>query len=161
MIRKTAFTLVFALAGTLGAAAQTDIHVPTPSTWKADLAASDFGGMPAPKSDMMHVTKDTDQMLSWTGTTVDDKGKVWHMGYTGPQDGTLRPVDKQGDKASFKSDGSSHWVMADGSTMESTIAVSDDKSTATITSDMTTKDGKKIHTKEVYNRVGAKKKATT
>ena len=130
-------------------------HVPTPSTWELNVGASDFGGGPAPKSDRMVMLTDTDQRLKWTDVTVDDKGKTLKSSWSGPQDGTMKPiVGMPGSKASFKTDDdTSHWEMADGSSSDSTMELSADKKQVTINLTIKTKDGKTMNQKLVYDRV--------
>jgi len=129
-------------------------HAPTPSTWELNIAASDFGGGPTMKSDQMTILTDNDKWLKWTDVTVDGDGKTWKTSWSGPQDGTLKPVEgMDGAQASFKTaDDSSHWVMADGSTSDSTLVMSPDKKKVTITATVKTKDGKEYHQTYVYDR---------
>jgi hypothetical protein len=130
-------------------------HAPTPSTWELNVAASDFGGGPTMKSDTMTILTDNDKWLKWTDVTVDADGKSWNTSWSGPQDGSLKPVEGMpGAQASFKTaDDSSHWVMADGSTSDSTLVMSPDKKKVTITATVKTKDGKEYHQTWVYDRV--------
>ena len=130
-------------------------HAPTPSTWNLNVGASDFGGGPALKSDRMVMLTDTEKWLKWTDVTVDDTGKTWKTSWSGPQDGTMKPVvGMAGSKASFKTDDdSSHWEMADGSTSDSTMEMSSDKKQVTINLTIKTKDGKEFNQKLVYDRV--------
>ncbi|HZQ43151.1 MAG TPA: hypothetical protein VFA99_07855 [Acidobacteriaceae bacterium] len=130
-------------------------HVPTPSTWELNVSASDFGGGPAMKSDRMTILTDTDKWFKWTDVSVDADGKTWKTSWSGPQDGTLKPiVGMQGGQASFKTDDdSSHWVMPDGSTSDSIMVLSPDKKKGTLTMTIKTKDGKEFHQTLVYDRV--------
>src|SRR5215469_7002982 len=130
-------------------------HAPTPSTWALNVAASDFGGGPTMKSDRMTILTDTEKWLKWTDVSVDGDGKTWKTSWSGPQDGTLKPVEgMEGAKASFKTaDDSSHFEMADGSTSDSTLVMSPDKKKVTITATIKTKDGKEFHQTWVYDRV--------
>jgi hypothetical protein len=130
-------------------------HAPTPSTWELNVAASDFGGGPTMKSDHMTILTDNDKWLKWTDVTVDGDGKTLKTSWSGPQDGTLKPVEgMDGAKASFKTaDDSSHWEMADGSTSDSTLVMSPDKKKVTITAVVKMKDGKEYHQTWVYDRV--------
>lgn len=130
-------------------------HAPTPSTWELNVAASDFGGGPAMKSDKMIILTDNDKWLKWTDVTVDSDGKTWNTSWSGPQDGTMKPVEGMaGSKASFKTaDDSSHWEMADGTVSDSTLVMSPDKKKVTITMTIKTKDGKTFNQTLVYDRV--------
>lgn len=130
-------------------------HAPTPSTWELNVSASDFGGGPTMKSDTMTILTDTEQWLKWTDVTVDADGKTWNTSWSGPQDGTLKPIEGMpGAKAGFNTaDDSSHWEMADGSTSDSTLTMSQDKKHVRINSVLKMKDGKEYHQTWVYDRV--------
>ena len=153
-MKKVASVLSALLIGALSAfAAHT--HVPTPSTWELNVSSSDFGGGPALKSDRMVITTDTDKWLKWTDVTVGADGKSMKTSWSGPQDGTMKPVGGMpGSKASFKTDDdTSHWEMADGSSSDSTMETSADKKQVTINLTIKTKDGKQINQRLVYDRV--------
>lgn len=130
-------------------------HAPTPSTWELNIAASNFGGAPTMKSDKMTILTDNEKWLKWTDVTVDGDGKTWNTSWSGPQDGTLKPIEgMDGAKAGFKTaDDSSHWEMPDGSSSDSTMVMSSDKKKVTITNVIKTKDGKTINQTLVYDRV--------
>ena len=57
-------------------------------TWKMDVAKSDFGGDPAPKSVTVTIIKDTPEMLSWRVHMIDDKGHAVTYLWKGPKDGS-------------------------------------------------------------------------
>jgi len=107
------------------------------------------------KSDQMTILTDTEKWLKWTDVSVDGDGKTWKTSWSGPQDGTLKPVEgMEGAKASFTTaNDSSHFEMADGSTSDSTLVMSPDKKKVTITATIKTKDGKEFHQTWVYDRV--------
>lgn len=146
-------TLLIGMFGLSAFAAHT--HAPTPSTWDLNVSASDFGGGPALKSDRMVMLTDTEKWLKWTDVTVDDQGKTLKTSWSGPQDGTVKPiVGMPGAKASFKTeDDSSHWEMPDGSSSDSIMVMSPDKKHVTITMTIKMKDGKEVNQKLVYDRV--------
>ena len=129
-------------------------HSPTPSTWTLDAGASDFGGGQPMKSDVMVLLVDTEKWLKFTDTTVDGDGKTWKVSWSGPQDGTFKPlVGMAGAKASFKTeDDSEHFIMPDGTHMDNYLAMSDDKKKVTINSTVKTKDGKEFHQTLIYHR---------
>ena len=129
-------------------------HAPTPSTWVLNVTASDFGGGPTMKSDQMTILTDTDKWFKWTDLTVDGDGKTWKTSWSGPADGTLKPVEgMDGAKAGFNTaNDSSHWEMADGSTTNTTMVMSEDKKKVTISAMTKTKDGKEFHQTWVYDR---------
>ena len=145
--------LVMAVVVPCAMAAHT--HAPTPSTWELNVSASDFGGAPADKSDRMTILTDNDKWFKWTDVTVGADGKTYRTSWSGPQDGTMKPiVGMAGAQAGFKTeDDSSHWVMPDGSTSDSTLVMSADKKKATITATYKDKAGKEYHQTLVYDRV--------
>jgi hypothetical protein len=130
-------------------------HAPTPSTWKLDLGKSDFGGGPALKSDMYRLQTDTDKWLKYTETEVDTDGKVWHTSWSGPQDGTVKPViGMPGASYSVKTDDdSARLTLPDGTVINQWISMPDDKKTTVFKCDVKTRDGKQFHQTLVYNRV--------
>ncbi len=129
-------------------------HVQTPSTWELDASKSDFGGGPAMKSDVMHITVDTERALKYTDVMVDANGKTWKTSWSGPQDGTMKPLTGMpGGQASFNAaEDSSRMQMPDGSKMDCTLSLSDDKKQSTEKCTVTTKDGKTANQTLVYNR---------
>lgn len=149
------FVAAAAMAGVVPGALAAHTHVPTPSTWRLNVGQSDFGGGPAMKSDEMVVTTDTDKWLKFSDVTVDPDGKVYRSSWSGPQNGTPRPlVGMPGAKASFNTaDDSSRWMMADGSETDGVISLSGDKKTATIRVKVRMKDGKEFSQTLVYDRV--------
>jgi hypothetical protein len=130
-------------------------HAPTPSTWELNITASDFGGGPTLKSDKMTILTDNEKWLKWTDVTVDSDGKTWKTSWSGPQDGTMKPiVGMEGGKAGFKTDDdSSRWEMPDGSVSTSTMVMTPDKKKVTINITLKTKDGKTFNQTLVYDRV--------
>lgn len=143
------------LALPISQARAANTHVQTPSTWKLNLGESDFGGGPSMKSDQMMVTTDTEKWLKFSGTEIDGDGKTYHYSWSGPQDGTMKPMNGMaGTQASFKaSDDTSHWVYPDGTTSDTKFSLSSDKKKAIFDADVKTKDGKTFHQKLVYDRV--------
>ena len=129
-------------------------HAPTPSVWTLNLKETDFGTGPQMRSDVIQLLTDTDKWLKYADITVDDKGKTWKTSWSGPQDGTLKPVSGMaGAKASFKTeDDSSHMVLADGSVSDSHLSISDDKKKVSFKVTGKTKDGKGFNQTLVYDR---------
>lgn len=152
-LRLTLAAMAAAMIAPLAFAAHT--HVPTPSTWVLNVGRSDFGGGPTMKSDRLVLLTDTDKWLKFTDVTVDGDGKTLKTSWSGPQDGTAKPIEGMpGATASFKTeDDSSHWVMPDGSVSDSTYKLSDDKKVATFTMKIRMKDGKEYTQTLVYDRV--------
>jgi hypothetical protein len=130
-------------------------------TWKLDIAQSDFGSEPAPKSMAGTIQKDTPQMLSYRVHGVDDKGKAFWYSWRGPEDGSKHPTlinGKPSDQTYFTrdQDGSlvQHTEDADGSTAEGHISLSPDGNTLTIEGNSKSKDGKESRDKQIWHRVG-------
>ena len=129
-------------------------HAPPNSTWTLNLKESDFGGGPAYKSDVMTVVTDTEKWLKWTDVAVDGDGKTWKTSWSGPQDGTEKPITGMpGAKASFKTaDDSGHMVMPDGTVSDSVFTMSDDQKKVTMKITGKMKDGKGFNQTLVYDR---------
>ncbi len=133
-------------------------------TWRCDPEHSDFGAQPKPKSIHLVITKDTPEMLTWHLTEVGADGKTSTRAWSGPEDGTMRPVKATSEKgdASFKRDGNDmveNVKTSDGMSFESHISLSDDGNTMTEHTTGTDKDGKAITETIVWHKVTAGKKA--
>jgi hypothetical protein len=93
MLRSTRFASAAVLASVLtlcAFAAQT--HLPTPSTWALNLADSNFGGGPAMKSDVFVMVTDTAKWAKYTDATDFGDGKIVKTSWSGPADGSPRPI---------------------------------------------------------------------
>ncbi|MDX6459658.1 MAG: hypothetical protein QOE55_3355 [Acidobacteriaceae bacterium] len=130
-------------------------------TWKLDIAHSDFGSEPAPKSETGTVFKDTPQMLSYRVHGVDDKGKPFAYLWKGPEDGSMHPGllnGKPSGQASYTREQDGTLVQrgkdADGSTFEERISMSPDGNTWTAEGTSKSKDGKENKDKQVFHRIG-------
>jgi hypothetical protein len=130
-------------------------HLPAHSTWKFNIAKSDFGGGPTIKSDRFTIIIDTDKWLKFTEIEVDSDGREWKTSWSGPQDGTPRPVvGMPGAKASFDTgEDTAHWEFADGSVADVHFDASEDRRIATEHTVLKTKDSKEYHQTWVYDRV--------
>jgi hypothetical protein len=130
-------------------------------TWKLDLAQSDFGSDPAPKSEAGTISKDTPRMLSYRVHGVDDQGKPFVYSWSGPEDGSMHPGLLNGkpfDQAGWTREQDGTLVQrgksADGSTFEARLSMSPDGNTWTGEANTKSKDGKQNRTKQVFHRVG-------
>jgi hypothetical protein len=128
--------------------------------WKLDIAQSEFGSGPAPKSQASTIFKDTPQMFSYRIRGVDNKGKAFSESWSGPQDGSKRPMTLNGkpsDQTGFTRDQDGtlvrHTVDADGFTSEGHVSLSPDGNTVTMEYTSRSKDGKESRDKEVWHRV--------
>ncbi len=128
-------------------------HVPTPSTWTLNLKLSNFGGDPAPVSDVQELTADTSTHLAFSETMVDDKGVKSVIGYDGPVDGTMHPLTGMpGAMMSWddKTD-TGKSTMPDGSVVTTHLATVTDKQ-VTFHITMIAKNGKKTTQTLIYDR---------
>jgi hypothetical protein len=128
--------------------------------WKLDIAQSEFGSEPAPKSQAGTIFKDTPQKFSYRVHGVDDKGKAFWYSWSGPEDGSMHPTlvnGKPSGQTGFTRDQDGTLVQrgedADGSTFESHSSVSPDGNTITIEGNSKSKDGKESRDKLVWHRV--------
>jgi len=129
--------------------------------WKLDIAQSEFGSGPAPKSVAGTIFKESPQMFSYRSHGIDDKGKPFSESWSGPEDGSMHPLilnGKPGSQASVTRDQDGTLVQhskdADGSTGEARISMSPDGNTSTIEGTSKSKDGKESRDKQVWHRVG-------
>ncbi|HEY4009580.1 MAG TPA: hypothetical protein VGM11_05475 [Acidobacteriaceae bacterium] len=150
---RTALPVVLALSAlSLPALAEHPLS-PAPSTWKLNIAASDFGGGPKPASVTTTLFANTDNNLRWRHSETNSQGTTTGS-WTGARDGKLRPVSGiKGEKFSMQHDGTFHIDEADGTTVDGTIIGADDGKTYTETATIKTKDGQEHHEKLVFDRV--------
>jgi hypothetical protein len=133
--------------------------------WKLDVAQSDFGSEPAPKSMAGSILKDTPQMLSYRVRGVDDKGKPFAYSWSGPEDGSTHPILANGKpvgQQTVKKEPDGTLVRhgedsTDGSSFDSRGSLSDGN-TFIDESTEKSKDGKVTKQKYVFHRVGASAK---
>jgi hypothetical protein len=139
-------------------------------TWKVDIAKSDFGSDPKPKSITVVILKDTPEMLSWRVRGMDKQGRVFAYSWKGPEDGTMHPVMQNGKElgkqsAKKEDDGSllRHGEFSDGTSFDARSKLSEDGNTMMEDATEKYKDGKETKGKTVYHRVvgvkAAEKKA--
>jgi hypothetical protein len=150
------FAVVLVSALSLGASAQTakGTDIPSPSTWKLNAGASDFGGGPAVKSATLTVYSNTDTSLRWKEVLTDDTGT--HVAsFRGAPDGKSRPMtgSKPAQMISFDPDGSFHVDQAGARVMDGRTVPSDDKKTLVQTETLKTPDGHEFHRKLIFERV--------
>lgn len=155
-IRTSIFAAVLISALSLGASAQNTkgTDIPSPSTWKLNAGASDFGGGPAVKSATLTVYANTDTSLRWKEVFTDDTGTQTES-YRGAPDGKFRPMtgSKPPQTISFDPDGSFHVDQAGARVMDGKTVPSDDKKSLVQTATFKTPDGHEYHRKLVFDRV--------
>lgn len=154
---KAVLRLVFAAAATAiltPAALAAHTHVPTPSTWQLNVGESDFAGGPSMKSDRMMLLTDTDKWLKYKEDAVYGDGTAMKSSWSGPQDGTLRPVTGMpGAKASYNTaEDTGHQENPDGSVMDWSYSMSGEKK-AIFKMKFKAKDGKVYDQTLIYYRV--------
>jgi hypothetical protein len=129
--------------------------------WKLDIAQSEFGAGPAPKSQAGTIFKDTPQMFSYRVDGVDERGQAFWYSWSGPEDGSKHTTlinGKPGDQAGFTRDQDGtlvqHSEAEDGSTVEGHISLSPDGNTLTIEGNSKSRDGQESRDKQVWHRIG-------
>ena len=160
--KRLSIVAVVCLLGAISAWAQSKSVV---GTWKVDIAQSDFGSGPAPKSITVTILQDTPKMLSWRVHMIGHDGKVIAYSWKGPEDGTMHPVMENGKESGTQSakredDGSltRHGEDPDGSSFDARSKLSDDGNTINEEITAKTKDNKESKSKTVYQRVKSQKK---
>jgi len=147
--------------GASSAFAQTNaLKKSTVGTWKLDVARSDFGSNPAPKSLTLTILKDAVESTSYQVTVVDDKDQSISYSWTGPMDGSMHPVKgPNGEELAQESlrvdaDGAllRHGVEAGGASFDGRATLSDDGNTITDVVTMTSKDGQTSKSTSVFVR---------
>jgi hypothetical protein len=110
-MRKLAVSLVLLLSVAIGGIAQNkpeDKQSRCVGTWAVDLAASDYGTTPPPKSAALRVTKCSADAVAYTYSEVGADGKKFQETWSGKPDGQMLPaktVPAMPTKNSFKWDG--------------------------------------------------------
>src|SRR4051794_19575506 len=106
--------LLIAAALSLPVAAQAgETMVGGPSTWTWNAKESVLPpGAPAPKSQVMKVTKDDGKSLGWTIDAVTADGQTASKSWSGVFDGKLRPVQgRDGVKVGFGPAGKDAYLV--------------------------------------------------
>lgn len=150
--RLASIVLLAAVAAPYAIAAHT--HMPTPRTWTFNLKESNYGGVPAPKSESFVMLTDTEKWAKYTDIQVDAEGKTWKSSWSGPADGTAKPiVGIPG--ATFSSNAAtdvSVMVMPDGMVQTCDFSLSADKKKFIEDCVAKTKDGKTFKQHIVFDR---------
>jgi hypothetical protein len=159
-MKKTPFLLAIACMSLALTSAFAQQKTSFTGTWKVDVAQSDFGSDPAPKSITVTILKDTPQMLSWRVSGVDAKDQHFSYSWSGPEDGSMHPVTEDGkagpdmQNAKREQDGTvlRHNEDSDGSSFDARSTISPDGNTITETTTVKSKDGKESKQHYVYHR---------
>ena len=163
---KCALVVSFLTLASFNAAAQTNAaKTSTVGTWKADIAKSDWQSGPAPKALTLTILKDTPEVTSWRVDVVDPKGESMSYSWSGPLNGSPRPVkDSKGTvlfQETLKLDKDGALLRHGGDNAESfdsRATLSADGNTITDVTTIKTKDGKTFKETTVYRRVTVGKK---
>ncbi|GIL39167.1 hypothetical protein [Roseiterribacter gracilis] len=140
------------------AASAGDTMVGGPSTWTWNAKESTLPpGSPAPKSQVMNVTKDDGTTVDWTITAVTADGQTTSKSWSGPFDGKLRPVQgRDGVSVGFGPAGKNaylvKWEMTNGATGTETCTRSNGGKKITCKCSAKLPDGKTIDYVDVLDR---------
>ena len=140
-------------------------HPSSVGTWQLDVARSNFGPEPPPKSVTLTILTDTPQACSWRVDAVDENGAAISYSWSGPQDGSLHPVkDAKGETMGQESlkldtDGAllRHGTDNGGNSFDGRATMSEDGKTITDVLNVKTPDGKTVSQTMIYRRAGAAK----
>lgn len=112
-------------------------------TWNIDLAKSDFGKAPPPKSQKLVITSNSPTSKKWTMETVDADGISHRWSYDGARDGKFRSIgDPEGMTFAFMNDDTIAMKDKSGKVIETgTSTISADGTTLTVRITHHTPDG--------------------
>src|SRR3954454_1335292 len=135
MRRSIAVLFVIALAASVALAQANNSAV---GTYKLNVKKSEFGKMPAPKSEKLVILDDKDSSLKWRASGVGPDGKPFNESFSGAFDGKPYPVKGGGEfvTGAFTrgADGVKiEWKMKDGSTATETSTMQGDSMTNKMT----------------------------
>jgi hypothetical protein len=128
-------------------------HFPN-SEWTLNLAKSNLGQGPSVKSDVVTLTQDTDDWISYSEVAIGADGKTSKLSWAGPQNGELRPMGGMlGAMASFTTeDDSGHFIYPDGTSAHNWFWASSDGRTLTYHVVGMKKDHSEFQQTLVYDR---------
>ena len=143
--------LLFACLATPLALAQ-HTHLAAGSVWTLNAAKSDFGGGPSMKSDVFVMVTDTEKWGKLTDTADFGDGKLMKMSWSGPEDGTPRPL--VGVKGTFATNAATDVTteVIDSYTQTCKFSLSADKKIFSEKCTAKLKDGKMVQQTIVYDR---------
>jgi hypothetical protein len=127
--------------------------------WNLDVASSEFGEAPKPKSAHLTVSMKGDRM-SWTSDVVAADGTRMKQFFDGAIDGKEYPVRSEPDAGAVSAsytlnkDGTTHATLKSPTgRMEMTISISRDAKTLIIKNELLDNSGEKVTWSEVWRRI--------
>lgn len=132
----------------------------TVGTWQIDLAQSNFGADPAPKSMTSEILVDTPEMLSYRAHRVNADGSSFGWEWSGPKDGSVRHPKILGVSSETGLEGVKeengdviwHGIELDGSLFEARNTLSTDANTMAFEVTWKHYDGTQEKQKWVFRR---------
>jgi hypothetical protein len=154
--------LVVILIGSGAGAAlpqKSKVHPNASGTWNIDLAKSEFGAAPKPKSAHLTIFVKGNS-LSWTSDVVRADGNRIKQFFDGAIDGKEYRVRSEPDAGAVSAsytlnkDGTTHSALKSSTgRMETTISVSPDAKTLIIKNELIDNSGEKVTWSEVWRRI--------
>ena len=156
-----AFLIVILLGSGAGAALpqKSKVHRNASGTWNLDLAKSEFGEAPKPKSALLTVAI-KGKSLSWTSDVVVAEGNRSKTFFDGALDGKEHPVRSEPDAGAVSA---SYLLDKDGTThatfkfptgrREMTISISRDAKTLIIKNELIDNSGERVIWFEIWRRI--------
>ena len=156
-----AVPIVILLGSGAGAALpqKSKVHKNASGTWNLDVAKSEFGEAPKPKSAHLTVAI-KGKSLSWTSDVVGADGTRIKKFFDGAIDGKAYPIRSEPDAGAVSAsytlnkDGTTHATLKSPTgRMETTISVSRDAKTLIIKNELIDNSGEKVTWSEVWRRI--------
>jgi hypothetical protein len=139
ILKGSTVVLIMLGLASFAAAAQSNAPASTVGRWRLNVDKSDYGPAAKPKSAMLTITADSADSLKWHATVTEDTGKKDTYYYSGAEDGQQHPVtgDNPWKSAAFTRGDSGltgdSVIMKDGTTLNSSLSLSADGNTMTVT----------------------------
>lgn len=154
--------LIVVLIGSVAGAAmpqKAKLHRNASGSWNLDLAKSEFGEAPKPKSAHLTVAIKGNS-LSWTSEVVGADGNRIKQFFAGAFDGKEYPVRSEPDAGAVSAsytlnkDGTTHVTLKSPTgRMETTISISPDAKTLIIKNVLIDNSGERVPWSEVWRRI--------
>jgi len=160
-LRQLAIPIVILLGSSAGAALpqKSKAHKNASGTWNLDVAKSEFGEAPKPKSGHLTVAI-KGKRLSWTSDIVGTDGTHLKKFFDGAIDGKAYPVRSEPEAGAISAsytlnkDGTTHAIFKSSTgRMETTISISRDAKTLMIENELIDNSGERVTWSEMWRRV--------